>query len=429
MPIRIDDARMMASVVPSGVLPAEWNDLALRFGEVHAAVGRENLTGRYGFMELDPQAAEQARVSGFATAARARYDDVVVLGIGGSALGAIAMRSALSRSGDSPRLHVVDNIDPVTISDLLNRLVLNRTLWCVMSKSGTTVETLCQYAVVRERLIAAQLTPAAHLVFVTDPIAGSLRAIAVRDGIPVFDLPANVGGRFSVLTPIGMLPAALAGYDTAALLGGAQRMLIRCSSPSLSENPAGIFAALLWRAQQRAGQATHVLMPYSDRLRDIAPWFVQLWGESLGKVDADGFPAGPTPVGARGATDQHSLLQLLMEGPADKVVAFVKLAAHDSDLTVPADGDLPDVAGFMRGRTLGQLLDAEADATASALARAGRPSLSVTLDACDANTLGELFMMLMLATVYAGALYRVNPLDQPGVELGKKLAKEALHAR
>jgi glucose-6-phosphate isomerase len=428
MPIRIDDARMMASAVPSGATPGEWNDLALRFGDVHATVGRERAAGRYGFTELEAQASEHARVREFATSARARFDDVVVLGIGGSALGAIALRTAFGQTVGAPRLHVIDNVDPSTFSDLLLRIVLARTLWCVVSKSGNTVETLSQYAIVRERLAAAGLAASKHLAFVTDPVEGPLRAIAARDGLPVFDVPANVGGRFSVFTPVGMLPAALAGYNTAALIAGARVMFTKCSSPTLSDNPAGIFAALLWRAHQRAGQGTHVLMPYSDALRDVAPWFVQLWAESLGKIDADGLPGGPTPLGARGATDQHSLLQLLMEGPADKVVAFVRLASHAGDLTVPATGDLPDAAAFMRGRTLGQLLDAEASATASALARAGRPSLTITLDACDAHNVGELLMMLMLATVYAGALYRVNPLDQPGVELGKKLAKEALSA-
>ena len=425
MPLRLDDARMMLSAVPSGATPDEWNALALRFGEVHAAVEADRRAGRYGFMELDAQAGELARVEAFAATARGRCDDVVVLGIGGSALGAIALRTALGGAG-TPRLHVVDNVDPASMRAALDAVRLDRTRWCVVSKSGTTVETLAQYAIVRDRLAAASLDPRAHLAFVTDPHAGPLRAIAGRDGIPCFDVAANVGGRFSVLTPVAMLPAALAGYHVAAIIAGARAMLARCASPALGDNPAGQFAALLWRAQQRVGQGTHVLMPYADALRDVAPWFVQLWAESLGKRDADGMPTGPTPLAARGATDQHSLLQLLMEGPADKVVAFVRVAARHADLAIPSGEVVPDAAAFVRGKTLGALLDAEADATASALARAGRPSLTITIDRADAHGLGELLMMLMLATVYAGALYRVNPLDQPGVELGKKLAREAL---
>lgn len=428
MPIRIDDARMMATAVPSGVTPTEWNELAIRFGEVHASVEADRAKGRYGFTELGAQSAEHKRVLDYVKSVNGQFYDVVVLGIGGSSLGAVALRSALGSHGTTPRLHVLDNVDPATFSALLARVSLDRTLWCVVSKSGGTVETLSQYAIVRERLAAAGLAASKHLAIVTDPAEGPLRALARRDNIPAFAVPANVGGRYSVLTPVGLLPAALAGYDTTALIAGAQAMLDRCATPTLGENPAGIFAALHWRAHQRAGQGTHVLMPYSDQLRDVAPWFVQLWAESLGKMDADGMPVGPTPLGARGATDQHSLLQLLMQGPVDKVVAFVRVASRAVDITVPLKGDIPEAAAFMRGRTLGELLDAEADATAGALARAGRPSLSITLDACDAHSVGELLMMLMLATVYAGALYRVNPFDQPGVELGKKLAKEALTA-
>lgn len=426
MSLRIDDARMMAAAVPSGVTPTEWNDLAIRFGDVHAAVTADRATGRYGFLELEAQAVELKRVRDFAARLPIPYTDVVVLGIGGSALGAIALRTALGAYGDVPRFHVVDNVDPGTFAALRERLAMDRTLWCVISKSGSTVETLAQYGIVRAWLKTIGLAPTKHLVFVTDPSAGPLRAIATRDGIPAFAVPPNVGGRFSVLTPVGTLPAALAKYDVEALLAGALAMRDRCDTSTLSENPAGLLATLLWRAHQRVGQGTHVMMPYSDALQAIAPWFVQLWGESLGKRDADGLPAGPTPVAARGATDQHSLLQLLMEGPADKVVAFVRVGAHPIDVTVPADGDIPEAAAFMRGRTLGELLDAEADATARALVSAGRPSITITLDRADARGLGELMMCLMLATVYAGALYRVNPLDQPGVEMGKRLAKDAL---
>jgi glucose-6-phosphate isomerase len=429
MALRIDDARMMAQLIPSGVSPTEWNDLSIRFGEVHRDAAAAAKAGRYGFDQLEAQASEFARVRDFARASARNFDDVVVLGIGGSALGVIALRSALGEPGTSPRLHVLDNVDPRSIAQLLVALEPGRTLWCVISKSGTTVETLAQYALARAWVEKAGLPVAKHFVFVTDPAAGPLRAIATRDGIPAFEIPSNVGGRFSVFTPVGTLPATLAGYDAEAFLAGARAMRDRCASPTLSENPAGIVATLLWRAHQKAGQGTHVLMPYSDGLRDLAPWFVQLWGESLGKKDADGLPAGPTPLGARGATDQHSLLQLLMEGPADKVVAFVRLATHREDLRLAGAGLLPDAAAFMNGRSLGELLDAEADATARALVSAGRPSLTITLDTCDAHGLGEAMMLLMQATIYAGALYRVDPLGQPGVELGKRLAKEALSAR
>jgi len=427
--LHLDDRRMRAPHIASGVTDAEWAALAARFREVHQTVHGAAGRARFGFLDLETQRAEHDRVRAFSAGARAAMDDVVLLGIGGSALGAAMLRTALAGAAPAPRLHVLDNVDPATMSALLPRLVLQRTLWLVVSKSGTTVETLAQYAIARSAVEAAGLPLKGHFAFVTDPAAGPLRAAAARDGIPAFEIPPNVGGRYSVLTPVGTLPASLLGADTTALLDGARAMRDRCASDALDGNPAGAYAALQWRAHQRSGQGVHVLMPYSDALRDVAPWFVQLWAESLGKRDADGINVGPTPLGARGATDQHSLLQLLMEGPADKTVTFVAVRGHPGDLTIPPRPDLPPDAAHLGGRTLGQLLDAERVATAEALAAQGRPSLTITLDTGDASHVGELLMFLMLATVYAGALYRVDPLDQPGVELGKRLAREALLRR
>ncbi|MCC7196038.1 MAG: hypothetical protein IT356_10830 [Gemmatimonadaceae bacterium] len=427
--LRLDDARMRASAVPSGVTPGEWNDLTIGFGAVHAAVVNDRAAGRLGFLDLEAQAAETDRAIAYARTLRGRFTDVAVLGIGGSALGAVALRSALDAPPGAPRLHVMDNSDPHSLAGLLATAPLATTYWIVVSKSGTTVETLAQYAIVRHRLVTAGIEPVRHMAFVTDPVEGPLRAIAVGDGITAFEVPASVGGRFSALTPVVTLPAALAGYDVGALLAGARAMRDECMVPALADNPAGIFASLLWRAHRRTEQGTHVMMPYSDQLRDIGPWFVQLWAESLGKLDSSGLPSGPTPLAARGAADQHSLLQLLMQGPADKVVVFVRVGSRTVDLPIPPGGDLPEAAAFLRGRTLGELIDAEADATARALVSAGRPSLTVTLDAVSPQAVGALMMMLMLATVYAGALYRVDPLGQPGVELGKRLVREAMGRR
>ena len=425
MAIRIDFARMMAPRITGGSTEAEWRTLRSRFAEVNEAVAADAATGRYGFLELESQAAEHARVRAFTGPLRGRYSDVVVLGIGGSALGSIALRTALGDTFAGANLHVADNVDPAPIAALLKRLDLARTLFCVISKSGATVETLAQYALVRAAINGDHRQPTKHLAFVTDPSGGSLREIAVRDRIPVFDVPSNVGGRFSVFTPVGTLPASFAGFDTSAFLAGALEMRDRCATGELKANPAGAFAVLQWRMHMQAGRGIHVMMSYADALRDVAPWFVQLWAESLGKIDADGRAAGPTPLAARGATDQHSQLQLFMEGPADKTVAFLVEREHRSDLKL-ADAALAPAVEHLRGRTLGDLLDAEQRATADALASVGRPSLTIELDVCDAHHVGALMMLLMKATVYAAALYRVNPLDQPGVELGKRLTREAL---
>ena len=436
MAFTLDVTSMTEPVVPAGVRDAEWGALDERFRAAHAVVFATAATGAYGYRELEAQRAERRRVIDFARSLQGNHDDVVVLGIGGSSLGAVALRTALlppawnartaGQRGGRPRLHVLDNVDPRTIAGVLSVVSLPRTIFVVISKSGGTIETLAQYLVVRERLAQAGLDAARHLVFVTDPARGALRSIAGRDGIAAFDVPPNVGGRFSVLSPVGTLPAALCGVDVEALCAGAMVMRDATMGAELTANAAGLFATLQWRAHTHAGQGQHVMMPYSDALRDLAPWFVQLWAESLGKCDADGLHVGPTPIASVGATDQHSQVQLFMEGPADKTVTFVRVDSSSDDVPIPRLEEGERAMAFLGGHTLGELLDIECRSTASALARAGRPSMSMTVGATDAWHLGGLMMWLMQATTIAGALYRVNPLDQPGVELGKRLANAEL---
>jgi len=438
MTIDLDFAHMMYPVIAGGPADDEWQSLAARFAQVHEEVARDAAKGRYGFAEIDAQAAEHDRVLAFARERAGLYDDIVVLGIGGSALGAIALRTALLDSdwnarsagarGGRPRLHVFDNVDPRTIVARLDALDLARTLFLCISKSGGTAETMAQYLVVRARLDAASLPAAKHLVFITDPSKGLLRPLAEREGIPAFSVPANVGGRYSVFSPVGTLPAALVGIDTTALLAGAREIVLRAASNNVAVNSAGAFALLQWRAHARHGQGIHVMMPYSDALRDIAPWFSQLWAESLGKVDTSGAHVGPTPVAALGATDQHSQIQLYMEGPADKTLTFLAERERAVDLPIPQPPEGLQELAYLGGHTFGALLDAERRATAGALAQAGRPNMTITVDRVDARGVGALLMFFMHATVYAGSLYHVNPLDQPGVEAGKVLARASLES-
>ena len=417
--------------LPGIVTDAEWSESADRFRGAHDAVMGKHAGGTLGFIDLPEDQALLEQTTRYAERARGRWSDVVVLGIGGSALGPIALRTALrpfgwngltdeARAGN-PRLHVLDNVDPDTITATLATLPLDRTLFVVTSKSGGTAETMAQYLLVRGALDARYGARAVeHLVFVTDPTKGSLRPIATRESIDALDIPANVGGRFSVLSPVGLLPAALIGVDVRALLAGAADMRRRCAEGALAANPAGAFAVLQWLAHARHGRGIHVLMPYADPLRDFAAWFVQLWAESLGKILPDGTSVGPTPVPALGATDQHSQVQLFMEGPADKTVTFVAVAGREGRGPIPAlHADVPDLA-YLGGHTLGELLDIERRATAGALAARGRPNMTITLDTVDPWHVGALIQFLELATAYAGELYGVNAFDQPGVELGKR---------
>jgi glucose-6-phosphate isomerase len=432
MPIRLDYTNFMADVVSGGISAGDWRDASSAFTNAHAGFGRRRQANELGFLDLPGNQALHRQSTDFASRVRGQFDDVVVLGIGGSALGPIALRTALlepqwnaltrDERGGWPRLQVLDNVDPRTIAALLDRLDLSRSLFIVISKSGGTAETMAQYLVIRARLQSAVGSDVArHLVFVTDPEKGALRTIARAEKIPALDIPPNVGGRYSVLTPVGILPAALTGMDTSALLAGAGEIAKRCESDALAKNPAGTFAMLQFLADTKRGRHIHVLMPYSDPLRDIADWFVQLWAESLGKHKTEGDAGiGPTPLAALGATDQHSKVQLFMEGPPDKTVSFIAVDDEPVRLEIPKlHSDVKEL-GYLGGHRLGELLDIERRATAGALARRGRPNLTIHVDTVDARHLGQLFMFLEIATIYAGELYGINPLDQPGVELGKQ---------
>ena len=430
MTLRLDYSNMMIS--PGGIEPARWADATRKFAAAKRGFDQLRSSGAVGFVDR-PGAADLARqVSDFARNAKGRYDDVVILGIGGSALGPIALRTALRPSGWNmldeqarqgyPRLHVLDNVDPETIDALLARLRLDHTLFIVTSKSGGTAETMAQFLIVHERLVAQGLDVKQQLVFVTDPKQGALRPLAQRLGVPALDIPANIGGRFSVLSPVGTLPAALIGIDVDALLRGAAEMAQRCESAEAAQNPAGVYALLQWIADTQLHKSIAVFMPYSDPLRDFAAWFVQLWAESLGKHRADGSSVGSTPVAALGATDQHAQVQLFMEGPADKTVTFVAVEKRATDVKIPpAFGDVKEL-GYLAGHSLGELIDIEQRATAGALARRGRPNMTIHLDRVDAEHVGQLMMFLEIATAYAGQLYEIDAFNQPGVELGKQFA-------
>lgn len=420
-----------------GVDPSDLDgELTHAFREALGELEVRRASGELGFFALADATEEARSIQALADSFGQWFENVVVLGIGGSALGTIVLRDALLgphwNEGDAearehyPRLFVLDNVDPRTVRSLLDRIDIRRTLFNVVSKSGSTAETMAQYLVVAGRLREAlgDEPTRGHFLFTTDPHQGALRALAEREGIPSLEIPPNVGGRFSVLSAVGLLPAAVVGIDIQGLLEGARTMARRAMIADLRRNPAGILAVLLHRAHTRLGAHVHVLMPYCDRLRSFAAWFQQLWAESLGKaVDRTGATVhvGPTPLPALGATDQHSLLQLFMEGPRDKVVMFMEVKETPDPVPIPPLH--PDVPGlsYLGGRSLSELLAVEMRATMEALRQVGRPNLLVEVEALTPQAMGELFMLFQAATVLAGALYGVDPLNQPGVELSKRL--------
>ena len=381
-------------------------------------------SGRYGFDAiLDDRGTAEACQREARRLARLA-DTLVVDGIGGSALGALALESALS-SGRR-RLAILDNVDPEVVHQRLAGLDPARAAVVAITKSGSTAETMANLLVVLEWMEQA-LGPA-HLrrwSAVTDPEKGDLLALAGRLGIATLPVPPNVGGRFSVLTAVGLVPAAFLGLDVDALLAGARAMRAHCWGTPPERNVGVVGAVLLHQLATRRGRSIQVLMPYAQRLLALADWYRQLWAESLGKRhDRRGrvVETGQTPVTALGATDQHSQVQLYVEGPHDKVVTFLEVEAFRKDVRIPRlHGDLASL-GYLGGSTLGRLLKAEKIGTEMALTAAGRPSFTYRLPRVSAHVLGQLIYLFEFQTALSGELYGIDAFDQPGVEAGKAAA-------
>lgn len=347
-------------------------------------------------------------------AKQSNYSHIVVLGIGGSALGTICIQNALGHlyKQSEPSLHVLDNVDPEFIAELEDVIDLSKTLFIVISKSGGTVETLSQYYYFNQKIQDAGLNHNHHFVFITDPTQGTLGDIAREQGNKLFHLPQNVGGRFSVLTAVGLLPAALIGIDIQKLIQGARDM----RDLFLSEDFATNLPFQIATIQYMADKNINVVMPYVQKLNYFADWYKQLLAESIGKTDM----VGITPTKALGATDQHSQLQLYSEGPNDKLIIFIETQKFQVDLPIPN----PELNGV----TFNQLINTEKKATADALTENGRPNFTVLLDELNEYTLGQLFMLFQGATAFLGEYYGIDAFNQPGVELSKKLTKQYLNA-
>jgi len=419
-----------------GVDPDELERAAREHPERLAALESARASGERGFYDLPEDRETLARVRAYADRVRGRFENVVVLGIGGSALGTQALHAALSPSlhetrprGGRPRLFVVDNVDPVLVGGVLRVCDPETTLVNVISKSGSTAETMSQCL-----LFLAALETALgerwreHVVVTTDARAGLLRPFADARELDTFVVPDNVGGRFSVLTPVGLLPGALMGWDLDALLEGAAAGRGACLQRDFPSNPAALLATIHHALDRRHGIPIQVLFPYSHRLRLIADWQIQLVAESLGKRDARGQGVGPTPHRAVGATDQHSQVQLFAQGPVDKVFTFLRVLEHDQDLEIPRPPAGLEGLDYLGGQSFGALLDAECRATRLALTDAGRPSCTIAFPRVDARSVGEYLMWQQVATAYGGLLYAVDAFDQPGVEAGK-VATYALMGR
>jgi glucose-6-phosphate isomerase len=414
-----------------GVSDAELDELQAYVTEQHNRIVDEHASGVQRWQNLPDDTALADEILKFANEARQTYTDYILIGIGGSSLGAIATIQALchpyrnllpddQRGG--PRFFVLDNPDPEKVKATLETVDLSKTLVNVVSKSGQTAETAANFLVVRDALVQAvgQEQAAKQIIATTDPETGIMRQMANEQGYRTFPVPPGVDGRQTVLSAVGLIPAALAGVDIHGLLAGAAAMRERASGSELRVNPAYLLAALSVLADTKHEKSMLVTMPYADSLFGVSDWFRQLWAESLGKklsTDNSVVYAGQTPIKALGAIDQHSQVQLYTEGPNDKLIQLIAVEEYRDTVNIPAPPH--DDLGYLKGAELGQLLSRERLATAWALTQAQRPNLTITVPTIDAGIIGEFFYMMQLQTVMAGALYHVNPFGQPGVEAGK----------
>ncbi|MBR2967012.1 MAG: glucose-6-phosphate isomerase [Clostridia bacterium] len=434
MSIKVNYNNMMQRVLGEHGLTdqqlAQSADLCLH---AHQVVEQNRGKGMQGWMDSPyNQQDVVARIKEVAKRIQNECETFVVLGIGGSALGPIAVFNALKhlyynelpRSvRKAPKFYVLDNVDPERISALLDVIDLNTTIFNVITKSGATSETMSQYLVVMDMLNKKFGRKAReHVIATTSESRGNLIKLATEEGYETFYIPDGVGGRFSELCPVGLLPAAVVGIDIEEMLRGAREMDQLCqNNTSIDKNPA-LAMALLQHLSIKQGKNVSVMMPYADSLKYVADWYCQLWGESLGKekdVDGNIVNVGQTPLKCLGATDQHILIQLFNEGPYDKVITFLEVANYRTDIFIPAGCDkVPDV-NFLCNNTMGTLLSNELYATKYALTKRGRSNFTITLDKVDEYHIGALLYMLQMQTAYIGVMLNINAYNQPGVEGGK----------
>ena len=417
-----------------GISEKQFAALAAKTEPLIEQLNAQRKAGKTRYRDLPYQADTVKKVK--AVAAQVKWcENFVVLGIGGSALGNIALQTAMNpymynlddkqRKG-CPRLFVLDNVDPLQLSSFLNWLSdkLDKTVFNVISKSGRTAETAAQFLTICQMLEKklGRDSLKKHIIATTDPQQGTLRKTADAFGLTTLEVPDGVGGRFSVLSPVGLLSAAVCGIDIDRLLAGAAEMDKKVSQPSFYQNPAAVNAAINWHYYNREKKIS-VMMSYSYALKDFADWYRQLWAESLGKAkDLSGKDVfvGPTPVKALGATDQHSQVQLYREGPNDKLFTFLAVEDFGAEVKIGAAPDIAPELDYLSNQNMSRLLNSERAGTEYALLASKRPCLTIAFEKICPYTIGQFIYLLETSTSIAAMLFGINAYDQPAVELGKE---------
>lgn len=412
----------------------QLEDLAKKTKPLISQLNKERKEGKTPYRDLPFKTEISQQVKKLTAEIKDNCENLVVLGIGGSALGNIALQTALNpylynidnRQCRGPRLFVFDNVDPVQFSSFLDWIgdKLDRTTFNVISKSGQTSETAAQFLIIREMLLDRLGANGLRnqIVTTTDAGKGTLHEITRDLGFRNLEVPDGVGGRFSVLSAVGLFSAAMCGIDIDLLLAGAIDMDTRVSNEDFYSNPAAINAAINYHYYNH-GKKISVMMPYSYHLKDLADWYRQLWAESLGKAEdlkGNEVHIGPTPVKALGVTDQHSQIQLYREGPNDKLFTFLQVNNFDKDVKIGPAPDCAPELNYLAGKKLSILLNNEKRATEYALLQSKRPCLTIIFPRVNEYTVGQFIYLYEVTTSLAGALFGINPYDQPAVELGKE---------
>jgi glucose-6-phosphate isomerase len=417
-----------------GLSNARFNHYLKRYAHIIKEIQKERKADQHNFLELPyNQHKTVARIESFARQTSHRYKNVVVLGIGGSALGTFALQNALKPAfynlltpkarNNYPRLFILDNVDPDETQALFNLINPKETIFNVVSKSGATTETIADLLITLDYLKKSIGRNYQKHIAVTTGQQGPLKEWATKADLTTFEVPQPVQGRYAVLSPVGLLPAALIGIPINRILAGAARIDKLCQSSTPARNPAFVAALVNFLMDTRSQRPILVTMPYAYALKSMADWFRQIWAESLGKrynLLGQEVWRGPTPVSSLGVTDQHSQLQLYTEGPQDKLVVFLEITNFNSTVKIPSflANDLN--SGFLGNSSLNKLIHDEKKGTELSLVKSHRPNYTITLERSSPESIGGLIYLFELMTAYAGKLYDVNPYDQPGVEDGKK---------
>jgi glucose-6-phosphate isomerase len=435
MAIEFDERSLLADMVgkAEGVSRAEVDRVRPRALRALRAFRKRSESGEIGFPHLPFQANVIRSIEQYAAEVRGSFDTVCVVGIGGSALGGWALDCGIrgphpvqgAFTAAHPRLVILDNVDPTFTQSALASMDPRSTVVLVIAKSGGTAETVSTFLIVREWMEheLGRRKAQSRIVAVTTDGKYDLFELAQAEHYRIFGIPENVGGRFSVLSPVGLLPGALIGVDVRKLTRGAARMTHLCWQPDLDQNIALRAAVFHWLTMERKGKPIQVALPYSNRLWGTAFWFRQLWAESLGKAqtrEGDTVHAGQTPVAALGTTDQHSQVQLYIEGPNDKVFTFWKVKRFADVGRIPPRRFKLPAFDYLAGQSLTKLIDVECRATAAAMVKNQRPNCTFTLDRVDEEHLGAFLQMHEFETAFMGELLDIDAFNQEGVELGKK---------